>query len=246
MSASEGVELEQLRIDPKTKKFVDTRKKVTGDCEFATGVGILEFQQNFIINGELQSSSFIGTGTLISEDTVLTCAHNVINRKLKNDRRKITKGKPVSKFAYSFNMKFTVNNEEAKVESFIYPPKFLNDPESEYALLELDTEFEIGEDFLEYREVSDSFLKDGRIRYYVIGQKDGQLVYDCGGICSYSDDKISYKFSTNYGQSGGPVVTKINDEFVIVGIHFGGVRYADGDVKNSAMRINENVVEFIE
>ena len=239
MSASEV--REQLRIDPRTRRTIDTRRELTENYPFSIGVGMLEFQQYSCKNGKLTLSNCIGTGTLISEDMVLTCAHNVINREVKNDKRITNQGNKVSKFANSIGITFTLNDEEVGVESFVECPNYLSDKEFDYALLKLENQIEIDDDFLQLGIMSDSSLSNGGRRYYVVGHKDDMLVYDYGGLCSYSDQTIDYRIATNNGQSGGPVVTYINEEWMIVGVHSRGVREKNGNVKNSAVRINGKV-----
>lgn len=244
MYASEVV-LEQLRIDQKTRKPIDTRRVITKNWPFSIGVGRLDFQQYFCKNAKLSLSNCFGTGTLISEDTVLTCAHNVINRELKNDKRITNLGNKLSTFANSRGLTFTLNNEVVRVSSYFYDSDYLKDKEFDYALLKLEAPIEIDEDFLPFRNVSDKFLSSGSREYYVVGQNDDMLVYDCGSLCSFSDQTINYRISTNSGQSGGPVVTYVNPGWAIVGVHYSGIQHTNGNVTNSAVRINDEVEECI-
>ena len=162
---------------------------------------------------------------------------------MKNDKR-------ISNDANSFNMKFTLNNETVGIHSFIYCSTYLKDEDFDYALLKLQTPIENEGKFLSYQSTVDSDLyshKGKKLKKVkIVGPKTDKLVFDKGRIQTFDKRLINYQISTDCGQSGGPVVAKIHGHYVIIGIHFRGVRYSHGNVINSAVRINEEVKTIID
>ena len=60
------------------------------------------------------------------------------------------------------------------------------------------------------------------------------MYYGEGKCLGVNEDLMLYGFSTEKGQSGGPVIRKEGGKEYIVGVHIGGIR---GLNKNAAVRL---------
>lgn len=188
------------------------------------------------------SENYVGSGTMISPDTIITAAHNVydygtgtwadeiIVYPAKNGEE-IPYGRHVAKVFYTMRDYTTAKDKTTRRANDI-------------ALIKLDSPVDVAVGAL---PVTKSISKTSRIQ--VAGypaateSKDSYLYTMFGGVVDLTDTMIEYTIDTEGGQSGGPVLNEQNE---IVGVHIIGRKKDGVYYQNAARRVKDDTFRMID
>ena len=187
----------------------DTRK-------FVEKVGQYPYCCIGLINGKFGVTNYHGTGCLIAPRIVLTCAHNLYQRKSKKEATEI-------KFTPAANKN---KGESYEVADYFYPDQFKTLPKKEirqydFAILELEEDASQAYGYLglDTGKMNVRDHEDIEICGYPGDKEDKEMWTANGSVGSINEDFIYYPVPTETGQSGAPIVKKDGN---VVGVHIGG------------------------
>ncbi|QEK38684.1 trypsin-like serine peptidase [Candidatus Cytomitobacter primus] len=182
----------------------------------------------YIMNNK--TKKYAGTGFLINENIVMTAAHNVFDY-----MNEVDSNIPASKVHFALQAH---NNQIGPACTHYYMH-----PEWEK---KLDSAYDIALLFFPHSMDNQLVLKtafkaqDVKVIGYPSGHEKmheakGKAMYDC-------DEKVSHKVNTLPGNSGSPIISQKQGDFV-VGVHTNGK--SEGSEYNKGVRIKQSIIKFI-
>jgi len=180
------------------------------------------------------NNTYLGTGTLISSNIVLTCAHNVYDLEYKYEYSNI-------EFFPALNDGVYLHS--SKVKKICYPEEYTKyhmDNEYrfqyDYAILFLEENYEDNYGYFGIKIHSDEMIDSEFSLYGYPGDKEfGTQLWGMEGTVQVTDSLYTYNtIDTSGGQSGSALFKKNNEAFYISGIHVA----ADYKNYNKAVIIN--------
>lgn len=186
--------------------------------------------------------SYVGSGTMISPDTIITAAHNVYDYPTKKWADEIVvypaqngEEKPYGR--YTAKVFYTMRDYTTTSEKLV---RRAND----IALIKLDAPVDAAVGAL---PVSQNIRPTSRIQvagYPAATESKRSYLYTMfGGLVDLTENWIEYTIDTEGGQSGGPVLNEQNE---IVGVHIVG-RKRDGEYyQNAARRVKDDTFRMID
>lgn len=185
---------------------------------------------------------YIGTGSLIGPDTVMTCGHNLYDKADGGWATEITV--MPGRNGESLPFGYLVTDRFFSVDGWVSDA----DPTCDYGCIKLPKSFREASardpGWIGYGIFSDAEIRkqtEMRVSGYPADKKQypGTMWYAEGRISKVTTNKISYKLDTYKGESGSPVWMTWEDEKpYIVGIHNYGENFS-----NKATRISKSVYE---
>jgi len=192
--------------------------------------------------GIIKTPYIVGTGILISSNIVITCAHIIYHTTIPS---KIQFFSPLNPSKLDF----------FKAKNYFIPRNFkIDDPQpnpNDWALIYLEKDPSLEK----MKPLKMKIFDDERIKYPISligypGDKRGDMYETCGEIYECFKDHFSYKLDTTTGQSGSPLLARIEGNIYLIGIHQSSdlfIEKKNGVVmnqftnKNWGVRINQEI-----
>ncbi|MEY8599962.1 trypsin-like serine peptidase [Staphylococcus shinii] len=183
-----------------------------------------------LLNMTFTNITYIGTGTVIAPDTILTAAHNVYDSRLGGWATEITA------YAGATANKATIG--KAKVDKKYVLPDWINSQSSQHDLAVIKLKTSLGEQTGSLGITDKMKLNEVIQTAGYPADKGGWTLYKGSGLLKkVTDFNIYYDIDTYGGQSGSPVW---NAENKIIGVHAYG-----STPLNFATKINDTNLKLI-
>lgn len=179
---------------------------------------------------------YIGSGVLVSRNCVLTCAHNIYNKK-RGGWGKIVEFRPAQNGP---SAPYGMTAATKLLATSGYTDAAAGASLHDYAVVVLNRAFgdELG--WWGYAIASDDFLASRSLSVTGYpGDKGGREMWTCEGTVEGGPEYLQYDIDTDNGQSGGPVWTQTSDQVVSYGIHITGTSGGNSAVRLTTARFNE-------
>jgi V8-like Glu-specific endopeptidase len=180
--------------------------------------------------------TYIGSGVLVSQNCVLTCAHNVFNMG-RGGWGNVVEFRPAQDgqgTPYGITAAAKLLAPAGYTTSSSRPSQF------DYAVVVLSRSIgqEIG--WWGYASESDQFFnaREFNVTGYP-GDKGGREMWSCQGAIVPGLELLKYNIDTDDGQSGGPVWAQVGNDIVTYGVHITGTSGGNSGVRLTTARFNQ-------
>ena len=212
--------------------FYDARKKVNDTTQYPyCCIGL--------VRGELGGERYFGTGCLINGNVVLTAAHNIYCRKLKQEGTKLT-------FSPGIN---GMEGRECKVKRYRYHEQYREEKDIDEArkhdigvlVLEEDLGNEYGWIGIDSSDKNTKGVEQVELCGYPVDKREeGEFtMWKESGKYEASQNFLNYRISTEGGNSGSPLLKIKNGNFYTIGVHVRAEKKENVAIRLTSSRRNE-------
>lgn len=203
----------------------------------------------YSIIGIVKTPYIYGTGVIISENLILTCAHIIYHTTIPSKIQFIL---PSNNKNSQFN--------DLQIKNFYIPRKFNIDAEQpnkyDWALLYFENN-NINKQKVNSLPIS--LLENNKSKYSITligypGDKKREMYETSGEIYELCPNFLSYKLDTTTGQSGSPLLIRIEGVLSLIGIHqssdlliekIDNIKVREYTNKNWGIRLTNNILKKI-
>ena len=229
---SGSLDLDQSKLKSIDEVLNNSEEKVFGKDERikVSNYTSTPYKQVVLINMTFSDGkTYIGSGTMVGDDTVLTAGHNVYSKQ----NGWATK---VTVYAGVNGQKYEIGKAQSKKLMALKP--WTDSGNSEYDMAAIKLDSSLGKKTGTLPVTSSMKVNDKIETSGYPGDKGGNVQYKSAGVLKELTERhLRYEMDTNPGQSGSSVR---NSENKVIGVHtFGSSEY------NGATRLNALNVDYI-